>query len=395
MDPYLLERYDRQIRISGWNQESLLNASVLIVGVGATGCELAKNLCLAGVGRIILVDKDLVELSNLNRQMLFVDADIGKQKVFAAKEKLERMVPHIKIEAYHEDIRRIPEDVIKDVNVICSCLDNWPTRRWLNSLAIELNKPLVDMAIEGFYGNVQVVIPRKTACLECYGDVLIPKEDQMAECTLRRRKPEDLANDLKNQGIDISIEDAKRLFDLGIKTIYDIKYAQMDKIKIDDCAISDLILKLRELLIPKLPAIQSIASTIAGIASTEVIKILQNGSVGDAIEHLLVYDGVFQRLTKVKLRRRKDCFVCGDLLQESLVEITVDLNESVWSLKERISSLFSIPDPEIQYKRWILKDDQKLSEINVKNDEILYIHTSRRYMPIQVKVKVVEDSHRT
>lgn len=394
MEPYLLERYDRQIRISGWDQSSLLNASVLIVGVGATGCEVAKNLCLAGVGKLILVDNDVIELSNLNRQMLFTDSDIGLQKAIVAKERLQRMAPYIRIEAYHEDVRKIGEDVLRDVDVICSCLDNWPTRRWLNSLAVELRKPLVDTAMEGFYSNVQVVIPGKTACLECYGDILIPKEEQIAECTLRRRKPEDIVSDLEKHGIEVSLEDAKRLFELGIKTVYDLKYAQIERSR-GEGDLTELILRLRDRLAPKLPALQSVASTIAGIASTEVIKILQKGDIGRVMEHLLVYDGQSQRATKVKLKRRQDCFVCGDLLQEYAAEIVVSPYESVWDLKERIASLFSIPDPEVQYKRWILKDEQKLSEINIKSDDILYIHTSRRYTPMQVKVRLVEDSDRS
>ena len=158
MEPYLLERYDRQIRISGWDQWKVSNSTVLIAGVGATGCELAKNLCLAGIGRLILVDNDVVELSNLNRQMLFDDSDIGLPKAIVAREKLQKMNPYVKIDAYYEDLRKFDEFILKDVDVFCSCLDNWATRRWLNSLAVELKKPLVDTAIEGLYGNVQVCL---------------------------------------------------------------------------------------------------------------------------------------------------------------------------------------------------------------------------------------------
>ncbi|MEM2041797.1 MAG: ThiF family adenylyltransferase, partial [Nitrososphaerota archaeon] len=91
----LSERYDRQMRISGWNQELVSGASVLIAGVGALGCEVAKNLALSGVGRIVLVDRDVVELSNLNRQMLFDESDIGRKKAEAGAEKLRAMNPHI------------------------------------------------------------------------------------------------------------------------------------------------------------------------------------------------------------------------------------------------------------------------------------------------------------
>ncbi|HDD40142.1 MAG TPA: ThiF family adenylyltransferase, partial [Nitrososphaeria archaeon] len=71
----IMERYDRQLRVAGWNQEKLMKATVVVVGVGAIGCEVAKNLALMGVGRLILVDNDVIELSNLSRQMLFTDED--------------------------------------------------------------------------------------------------------------------------------------------------------------------------------------------------------------------------------------------------------------------------------------------------------------------------------
>ncbi|PUA33056.1 MAG: hypothetical protein B9J98_03025 [Candidatus Terraquivivens tikiterensis] len=394
MEPYLLERYDRQIRISGWDQLKVSNSTILVAGVGATGCEVAKNLCLAGIGRLILVDNDVVELSNLNRQMLFEDSDIGSPKAVVAKERLQRINPYVRIEAYYEDLRKFDESMVKDVDVICSCLDNWATRRWLNSLAVELKKPLVDTAIEGLYGNVQVVIPGETACLECHGDTLIPKDTQLAECTLKRRRPEDLAEDLRKNKIEIPFELVKELFSMGIKTIYDLKYAPIDALQKEGSKISEEIMKLRDLLKPKLPAIQGGASVIAGIASLEVLKILHGGSIGKVTKHLIVYDGASQRLTKVMLKRREDCFVCGDAMQGKPVEVTVSLEDRVWDLKEKVSSLFGIPDPEIQYKRWMLKDEQKLSEINVKSDDILYIHTSRRYMPIAIKVSFVEDNGR-
>jgi len=89
----LRERYDRQMRIEGWDQDLVSGSSVLIAGVGALGCEVAKNLALSGVGRLVLVDRDVVELSNLNRQMLFDESDIGLKKAEVAAKKLRAMNP--------------------------------------------------------------------------------------------------------------------------------------------------------------------------------------------------------------------------------------------------------------------------------------------------------------
>ena len=85
-----MERYDRQLRLDGWRQERLQNARIAIIGVGALGCEVAKNLTLMGVGELLLVDSDYIELSNLSRQMLFTDSDIGAPKSITAKARLEK-----------------------------------------------------------------------------------------------------------------------------------------------------------------------------------------------------------------------------------------------------------------------------------------------------------------
>lgn len=385
-----LERYDRQIRVEGWDQERLTKASIVVVGVGATGCEVSKNLALMGVGRLILIDNDVVELSNLSRQMLFLEEDIGKPKAAIAAERLKKMNSLVKIEAYFEDVRKIDENLFENADLIASCLDNWPVRRWLNSLAIELDKPLVDVAMEGFYANLQIVIPKKTACLECHGEGLIPKEVQLAECTLRRRSPEDLVQDLKESGINVSLKIAKKLFDHNIKTVYDLKYIQEDILSRLDEKTEKIVREIQEKLKPKMPALQSVAALIAGVASTEIIKILHDGKLGEPIKDLLMYDGIAGQFTRVELSRNPECFVCGDLVEEA-IRFPVKVGESVLDLKRRVAEMFSIPDPELLYGRWRLSDEQKVSEIGIKQDDTIYVSTSRRFMPLQLKVELVEE----
>ena len=387
----LLERYDRQLRLEGWDQRKLIDSKVIIVGVGAIGCELAKDLTLMGVGKIVLVDNDVIELSNLNRQMLFTDSDIGKPKAEVAAEKLKAMNPWVKIESYYRDVREFDLEFFKDSSVIASCLDNWPTRRWLNSLAVELDKPLVDAAMDGMYANLQIVIPGKTACLECHGEELIPRDVQLAECTLRRRKPEDLLKDLRAEGIDLSLETVEKLFSHGIKTIFDIKYSQADIIEKLDDDLKEVVMDLQEKLKPKMPALQSIASTIAGIASTEIIKILHGRSLGEILNGLLVYDGFNSRFTVVELKRREDCFVCGDYVMEKGVEFKVRLRETVMELKKRIAERFGFPDPELLYRRWRLSDEKRVSELGIKSGDVIYVETSRRYMPLPLRIEVEQE----
>lgn len=382
----LSERYDRQMRISGWKQELVSGASVLIAGVGALGCEVAKNLALSGVGRMVLVDRDVVELSNLNRQMLFDESDIGMRKAEVAAEKLRAMNPHIKIEAYSTDLRDLPAEVFSSVDVICSCLDSWGIRRWLNSVAVLNNKPLVDGGIEGMVGNVQVVIPGKTACLECHGTTLIPQEERMAECTLRRRRPEELIGDLKAQGVEISPEQARALFRHNLKTVFDLKYTPPESIP--DAEVRELLESLRERLRPRMPAVQSVSSVIAGIVSTEVLKVIHRGSIGRPLRGLLIYDASNTRFTRVPLKRMEDCIVCGQV-DLSPPEVVIEEGDTVYRLKEVIAERFGIPDAEVVHGARVLSDDVALSSVlGPSGDGLLYVVTSRRYEPLPLVVRL-------
>jgi ubiquitin-activating enzyme E1 C len=381
-----LERYERQLRIEGWKQDKISESTIMIIGVGAVGCEVAKNLTLMGIGRLIIVDNDVVEVSNLSRQMLFTDEDVGRPKTLAAQEKLVKMNPWIRIDRYYKDVRELDTSLFREAVVVCSCLDNWPVRRWVNSMCIELDKPLVDVAMDGLYANLQVVLPGKTACLECHGEDLIPKEIQLAECTLRRRKPEDLKKDLEEQKIYVSIDLVEKLFEIGVKTIFDIKYSQAQMLEKLDEASRNKIREIQELLRPKMPALQSIAATIAGLASTEILKILHEEALGKILDGLLVYDGYSSRLTKVKLKRKTECFVCGDYVKTDNVEINASPDDRVIDLKKKIAETFGFPDPEILYKKWRLEDDQILREVGIKNGEIAYVETSRRFAPLPLKL---------
>jgi molybdopterin/thiamine biosynthesis adenylyltransferase len=391
MHPESLERYDRQARAPGWDQALIQNGSVAIVGVGALGCEVAKNLALMGVGKLVLIDNDVVELSNLSRQMLFTEEDIGKHKSEVAAQKVKNMNRFVEVVHYNSDVRMLPEEVFEQVDVVCSCLDSWGVRRWLNSLTVSLGKPMVDGSIEGFYGNVQVVIPGKTACLECHGENLIPREERLAECTLRRRKPEELMKDLAEQGVNISQEVAEELFKLNIKTVYDLKYSKIESIA-DELSphLRDLILEVRERLKPKSPAIQSVSATIAGLMTTQIVKLLHRGKLGEPDTGLFVYDALNSRLTRVRLVRMKNCVVCGDL-EEQIQIIDVHREWTVQTLKELIALRYSFPDPEILYGTKRLNDDQLIADAGIRNEDVIYISTSRRHMPLQLKIKMVDE----
>jgi molybdopterin/thiamine biosynthesis adenylyltransferase len=166
-----LERYRRQIMINGFGEEGqakLKKAKVLIAGVGGLGSAAATYLAVAGVGLIRLVDQDRVELSNLNRQILHRDEDIGKKKIDSAAKKLKSINPDVKIEAVAEKITEANiSRLVAGLDLIVDAMDNLPTRYLLNRTAVEKRIPFFHGAVSGFEGRAMTVIPGRTACLRC------------------------------------------------------------------------------------------------------------------------------------------------------------------------------------------------------------------------------------
>lgn len=164
-----LDRYDRQILMLGKDgQEKLKSAKIFIAGAGGLGCPIAIYLAAAGMGKIILVDKDTVALSNLNRQILHWEKDIGKKKVLSAYEKLKEINQDIDVDIASENI---DEDSISDLvgnsDLIIDAMDNYITRYLLNKTAIMKNIPFIHGAVNGFHGQAATVIPGESACLRC------------------------------------------------------------------------------------------------------------------------------------------------------------------------------------------------------------------------------------
>ena len=166
-----LIRYDRQIMIKGIGedgQERLKKARVFVAGGGGLGSPISIYLAVAGVGTIRLVDHDTVELSNLNRQILHGNGDIGERKIDSAVQKLENLNKDITVEAVAETItEKNISRLVGDCDLIVDAMDNLPTRYALNRAAIDKNIPFFHGAVYGFEGRAMTVIPGRTACLWC------------------------------------------------------------------------------------------------------------------------------------------------------------------------------------------------------------------------------------
>lgn len=140
-----------------------------MVGAGGIGCELLKNLALAGFGEIHVLDLDTIDLSNLNRQFLFRREHIKKSKALVAKEVAQRFNPNVKIIAHHANIMDAEFNVewFQGFNVVFGALDNVAARRHVNKMCLAADVPLIESGTTGFNGQVQVIKKGLTACYDC------------------------------------------------------------------------------------------------------------------------------------------------------------------------------------------------------------------------------------
>lgn len=174
------ERYNRNIlikQIGEEGQEKLSQAKVLVCGAGGLGSTVLANLASVGVGtigKIGIIDNDVLELSNLNRQYIHKIASLGKVKVDSAKQWISEFNPEINVKTYQT---RLDEEnyveIVKDYDFIVDCFDSFKSKFLLNKIAVSTEKTLIHGGVTEFFGQVTKIVPGKTACLNC----ILPEED--------------------------------------------------------------------------------------------------------------------------------------------------------------------------------------------------------------------------
>lgn len=165
------ERYRRHLNLPGFGvdgQKKLLDGSVLLVGAGGLGCPSALYLAAAGVGRIGLIDDDVVDISNLQRQILYGTSDVGRPKVEVARERLLDLNPEVHLEVHATRLNSSNAlDLLASYDVIVDGTDNFSTRYLTNDACALLKKPCVYGAILRFEGQVSVFDARRGPCYRC------------------------------------------------------------------------------------------------------------------------------------------------------------------------------------------------------------------------------------
>jgi len=259
--------------ISWWEREKVADAKVMVVGAGALGNEVIKNLALMGVGHIFIVDFDTIELANLSRSILFRESDSGRKKAEVAAARAKEINPNVHVQYFHGDITTgLGLGVFRRMDVIIGCLDNREARLAVNRFSYWINKPWVDGAIQEFLGLARVFVPGEGACFEC---------------TLTDQARRDLS----------------------------IRYS---------CPL----LARENILLGKVPTTPTIASIIAGIQSQEALKIIH----GKPIEpgKVLHFNGMTNEVHTTSYTPVEDCeshWTYGDIIELPLRANTTTLDD--------------------------------------------------------------------
>jgi len=180
-----LERYSRQVMLEEIGYEGQLKlkgAKVCVVGIGGLGNPIVTRLVAMGIGKIRIVDRDVIELSNLHRQTMFDESDIGQVKVEVAAKKLKKMNSDVEIEALPVSVNDFTAlDIVEGCDVVIDALDSVNARYSLNKACIKKNIPFVTGAAVGISGQAFTILPNQTACYHCIFPAL--DENSMPTCS--------------------------------------------------------------------------------------------------------------------------------------------------------------------------------------------------------------------
>ena len=251
-------RYSRQIMLEeiGYvGMEKLKDTKICVVGAGGIGNPVLAQLVGMGIGEIRIVDRDVIEISNLHRQHLYTDADIGKVKVEAALERLQKMNPSVKIEAIPISVTKFTaEKIIKGYDIVIDALDSIDARYALNDACLRLGIPFIYAGALGMVGSVCTILPNQSACLRCIFPEL--SEDEMPTCSTEGVHPSILylvSGIQVSEAVKIAIGQQPSLVN---KLLYvDLNDLVFDKIQMnrhDECPSCGLHVEQKDIKIPSI-----------------------------------------------------------------------------------------------------------------------------------------------
>ncbi|KAI3380566.1 hypothetical protein SNEBB_005904 [Seison nebaliae] len=375
---------------------------ILLLGAGGLGCQVLNSLASLQCRNIHVIDMDTIEITNLNRQFLFDEEDIGESKAVICAKKIHESFPKCQITPHFKQIEEFSREFYKKFDVVICGLDSVSARRWINSTLISLveyddNKavikssiiPLIDGGTEAYDGNVRVIIPTITACIECSLD-LFPSKKTFPLCTIanRPRNAEHCIEYVKlilwNKeqpfgNIELDIDDVDHLEWIENEAR---KRAESFHIKGVNSHLTKTV--LRNIL----PAIATTNSFIANVCAIECYKLLKKM---DNIDNWLQINNVDQFYLYVwKYDKEDDCLVCG----EQISYMNADLH---WTLQELIDHMktndkLNLSDPSLTTKTTRKDVENSHQTLYMKRPIFLRRATEANLSKTLNQLKVTEDN---
>ncbi|KAE8352542.1 hypothetical protein BDV28DRAFT_157816 [Aspergillus coremiiformis] len=327
-----------------------------ILGAGGLGCEILKNLALSGFKDIHVIDMDTIDISNLNRQFLFRQSDIGKPKAEVAAAFVEGRVKGVKITPYVGKIQDKDEDYYMQFKIVVCGLDSIEARRWINATLIgmvdpenpESLKPLIDGGTEGFKGQARVILPTLSSCIECQLDMHAPRP-AVPLCTIATipRQPQhciEWAHQIawQEQRKDHPF-DTDDLDHIG--WVYNAALERGKQFNIHGVTFQMTQGVVKNII----PAIASTNAVIAAATTSEALKIAT--SCNPYLDNYMMYageEGVYTYTFEAE--KKPDCPVCGNLARNMTVDPEMTLQDYIDTLGDR---------PEAQLKKPSMRTEEK------------------------------------
>jgi len=389
---------------------------ILVIGAGGLGCEILKNLALLGFGEIDVIDMDTIDLSNLNRQFLFRQRDVGKPKAQIAAEFIMNRIPTCKVNYHFNRIEDKDDNFYRQFHLIVTGLDSVVARRWINNMIYSLLTydsdgnitggiiPMVDGGTEGFKGNSRIICPTQTACLECNLD-LYPPQVNYPLCTIASvpRQPEHCIeyarlmawSDESPFGDNpVDGDNPDHIIWLMNRAIERANEFNIPSGSIDFRKTQGVVKRI-------IPAVASTNAVIAAQCSTEAFKLVT--SAYKNMEDYTLFnqtEGVYSYTFQCE--KKDDCLICGKHRKVVTVSSNDKLSELITMLKE---GSFQMSAPTLTttingkqktlYLEKITKThdnlNKKLAELDLQDNQEISVSDRNYVAPVTLQLKFTKD----